>query len=294
MITLKQLQVFASIARHGNLGEAAEEVCLSRGAVSQSLGELERRLGSPLFDRVHPRLQINDQGARLQPLAEEVLNRVADIERLFEADGELAGSLRLGASQTIGNYLLPSLLVHQPWLQAKVTITNTRNLCDMVARFELDMALIEGENRHAELESENWLMDEMLIVAAPSHALAGQNSLTPAGLDNNDWVLREPRSGSREQFDRQLAPHVGSFGRLLELNTPEAVMYAVEQGLGLTLISRLAVAERLNSGRLVIIDVGLPVQRTLQLVWHRQKYHSALLRRFVAICREQADVAVTR
>lgn len=71
-------------------------------------------------------------------------------------------------------------------------------------------------------------------------------------------------------------------------------MNAVEQGLGLTLISRLAVAERLNTGRLVVIDVGLQVQRTLQLVWHRQKYHSALLRRFVAVCREQTDVSVTR
>ncbi|MDP5293420.1 LysR substrate-binding domain-containing protein [Oceanimonas sp. CHS3-5] len=288
MITLKQLQVFASIARHGNLGLAAEEVCLSRGAVSQSLSELERRLGSPLFDRVHPRLQLNDQGLRLQPLAEDVLSRVADIERQFEGGGELTGHLRLGASQTIGNYLLPALLARQPWLQAGVTITNTQTLCDMVARFELDMALIEGENRHAELDTQDWLQDEMLIVAGPSHVLAGQGCLTPACLAGSDWVLREPRSGSREQFDRQLAPHLADMGRVLELNTPEAVMQAVEQGLGLALISRLAAADRLARGRLVVIDVGLDLPRTLSLVWHRQKYHSALLRRFVDTCRAAA------
>ncbi|AEY00165.1 LysR family transcriptional regulator [Oceanimonas sp. GK1] len=285
MITLKQLQVFASIARHGNLGLAADEVCLSRGALSQSLGELERRLGSPLFDRVHPRLQLNDQGRRLQPLAEDVLGRVADIERQFAGGGELTGSLRLGASQTIGNYLLPALLARQPWLQAAVTITNTQTLCDMVARFELDMALIEGENRHADLETQDWLQDEMQIVAAPSHLLAGQPKLTPACLAGCDWVLREPRSGSREQFDRQLAPHLNRMGKILELNTPEAVMQAVEQGLGLALISRRAAADRLARGRLVVIDVGLELPRTLRLVWHRHKYHSALLRRFVEMCR---------
>ncbi|MCC4264489.1 LysR family transcriptional regulator [Oceanimonas baumannii] len=287
MITLKQLQVFASIARHGNLGLAAEKVCLSRGAVSQSLSELERRLGCPLFDRVHPRLQLNDQGQRLQPLAEDILSRVADIERQFEEGGEFTGSLRLGASQTIGNYLLPALLARQPWLQAAVTITNTQTLCDMVARFELDMALIEGENRHADLETQDWLLDEMLIIATPVHSLAGQSCLTPGCLAGSDWVLREPRSGSREQFDHQLAPYLNGMGRMLELSTPEAVMQAVEQGLGLALISRLAAADRLAQGRLTVLDVGITLSRTLKLVWHRKKYHSSLLRRFVDICREE-------
>jgi DNA-binding transcriptional LysR family regulator len=77
-------------------------------------------------------------------------------------------------------------------------------------------------------------------------------------------------------------------GKILELNTPEAVMQAVEQGLGLALISRRAAADRLARGRLVVIDVGLELPRTLRLVWHRQKYHSALLRRFVDTCREVA------
>ena len=291
MITLKQLQVFTSIARHGNLGRAAEEICLSRGAASQSLGELERRLGGPLFDRVHPRLQLNDQGRRLQPMAEDVLSRVADIEQQFggsrESESGLAGSLRIGASQTIGNYLLPALLARQPWLQAAVTITNTQTLCDMVARFELDMALIEGENRHADLETQDWLLDEMLIIATPVHSLAGQSCLTPGCLAGSDWVLREPRSGSREQFDHQLAPYLNGMGRMLELSTPEAVMQAVEQGLGLALISRLAAADRLAQGRLTVLDVGITLSRTLKLVWHRKKYHSSLLRRFVDICREE-------
>ena len=113
-LTLQQLKVFATIARHGNLGGTASELCLSKGAVSQSLQELERQLATPLFDRVHPRLQLNNEGRLLQPAAEELLTRMQEIEQLFSPDAEPSGQLRLGASQTIGNYLLPSLLAGRP------------------------------------------------------------------------------------------------------------------------------------------------------------------------------------
>lgn len=146
-LTLQQLKVFATIARYGNLGLAANELCLSKGAVSQSLQELERQLATPLFDRIHPRLQLNNEGRLLQPAAEELLTRMQDIETLFSPDAEPSGQLRLGASQTIGNYLLPALLatskqeLGQP---PRVTITNTHQLCHLLANFELDLALIEG------------------------------------------------------------------------------------------------------------------------------------------------------
>lgn len=292
MISLKQLHAFTSIARHGSLGLAAAELFLSKGALSQSLAELERQLGQPLFDRVHPHLKLNDQGRQLQPLAEEILSRITDIEHLFDEQGAPSGTLRLGASQTIGNYLLPKLLAQQPELQAKVRITNTHNLCEMLLRFELDMALIEGENFHPSLVSQDWLNDEMLIVASPTHPLVnkdktGKSELSLAQLAGQNWVLREPQSGNREQFDRELAPNIGTLGRVLELNTLESVMQAVEQGLGLAFVSRRAANDRLRYGRLVTVDVNTQLSRTLKLVWHKQKYHSALLRDFIGLCEQQ-------
>ena len=201
-LTLQQLKVFATIARHGNLGGAAGELCLSKGAVSQSLQELERQLATPLFDRVHPRLQLNNEGRLLQPAAEELLTRMQEIEQLFGPDAEPSGQLRLGASQTIGNYLLPSLLAggaQELGAAPRVTIANTHLLCHSLAHFELDLALIEGENHHPDLVSEFWLEDEMLIIAPPQHPLAGQRDLPLSLLAGETWVLREPQSGSREQ-----------------------------------------------------------------------------------------------
>ena len=297
-LTLQQLKVFATIARYGNLGLAANELCLSKGAVSQSLQELERQLSTPLFDRIHPRLQLNNEGRLLQPAAEELLTRMQDIENLFSPDAEPSGQLRLGASQTIGNYLLPTLLAsskQELGLPPKVTINNTHLLCHALANFELDMALIEGENHHPDLLAEPWLQDEMLVVAPPGHPLANKKELTLSRLGGETWVLREAQSGSREQFIQQIQPELPRWQPGLELNTLEAVMLAVEKGLGISFISRLAASDRLADGRLIALPLSRRFPRQLSLIWHKQKYHSTSLRHFIHFCRAQVkDAEVSR
>ncbi|WP_421341965.1 LysR substrate-binding domain-containing protein [Aeromonas veronii] len=297
-LTLQQLKVFATIARYGNLGLAANELCLSKGAVSQSLQELERQLSTPLFDRIHPRLQLNNEGRLLQPAAEELLTRMQDIENLFSPDAEPSGQLRLGASQTIGNYLLPTLLAsskQELGLPPKVTINNTHLLCHALANFELDMALIEGENHHPDLLAEPWLQDEMLVVASPDHPLANKKELSLSRLGGETWVLREAQSGSREQFIQQIQPELPRWQPGLELNTLEAVMLAVEKGLGISFISRLAASDRLADGRLIALPLSRRFPRQLSLIWHKQKYHSTSLRHFIHFCRAQVkDAEVSR
>ncbi|MGL6296965.1 MAG: LysR substrate-binding domain-containing protein, partial [Plesiomonas sp.] len=292
-LTLQQLKTFAAIARYGNLGMAANELCLSKGAVSQALQELERQLATPLFDRVHPRLQLNAEGKLLQPVAEELMTRIADIEAMFSPNSEPIGQLRLGATQTIGNYLLPILLAHSVSEQTstpKVAIANTHVLCHALSNFELDLALIEGENHHPDLIADPWLQDEMCIVAAATHPLAKQTELTLSALNGETWVLREPQSGNREQFEQLIQPQLSNSRIGLELNTLEAVMLAVEQGLGITFISRQAAQDRINNGRLVSLPMQQRFPRQLYLAWHKQKYHSAALRRFIQFCRDQAGV----
>ncbi|WP_429125401.1 LysR substrate-binding domain-containing protein [Aeromonas veronii] len=293
-LTLQQLKVFATIARYGNLGLAANELCLSKGAVSQSLQELERQLSTPLFDRIHPRLQLNNEGRLLQPAAEELLTRMQDIENLFSPDAEPSGQLRLGASQTIGNYLLPTLLAsskQELGLPPKVTINNTHLLCHALANFELDMALIEGENHHPDLLAEPWLQDEMLVVAPPAHPLANKKELSLSRLGGETWVLREAQSGSREQFIQQIQPELPRWQPGLELNTLEAVMLAVEKGLGISFISRLAASDRLADRRLIALPLSRRFPRQLSLIWHKQKYHSTSLRHFIHFCRAQVNNA---
>ncbi|MFP8967439.1 LysR family transcriptional regulator [Pokkaliibacter sp. CJK22405] len=291
-ITVRQLEAFAAIARHGNLTAAAEALSLTKGALSQALQQLENQLGTPLFDRVHPRLQLNSEGQQLQPMVEDALSRLTDIAYRFHPERAAQGVLRLGASQTIGNYLLPALLARlqrEGNIRPDVRITNTHQLGDRLLNFELDLALIEGEIRHPDIHSQHWREDEMVVVAAPTHALATATTLTVRDLSGQAFVLREPNSGSRERFDHDLLPGLEHCGQLLQLNTLEAVMQAIEQGLGLTLISELAVADRLASGRLIALPLTQRFPRELRLAWHRKKYHTRLMQRFIELCEPQTS-----
>lgn len=109
-LTLKQLRVFSAIALHGNMTQASEMLFLTKPALSMALQELEKQLGQRLFDRVNNRLHLNSQGRRLLPMADELLQRAHQIEQTFQQDTELSGSLHIGASNTIGNYMLPQML----------------------------------------------------------------------------------------------------------------------------------------------------------------------------------------
>lgn len=294
-VSFRQLKAFVAVARLGNLGAAADQLCLTRGAISQAIKELETQLGTPLFDRAHPHLLLNSEGVLLLPLADEMLTRLDDIGALFDQSGDAAGSgkavLRIGASQTIGNYLLPSLLAKLgPEWRLSVFIANSQQLAERLLAFELDLALIEGEVTHPQLHSEAWQQDQMLLVASPGHPLAQHvaatgAALNPADLEGQYWVLREPASGSREQFDKYLRPQLSNPGTVLELNTLEAVLNTVQQGLGLTLVSELAARDRLQSGALQVLPFAQPMPRQLHLCWHKDKYLSAASRRFIRFCR---------
>lgn len=291
-VSFRQLKAFVAVARLGNLGAAADQLCLTRGAISQAIKELETQLGTPLFDRAHPHLLLNSEGVLLLPLADEMLTRLDDIGALF-GDNEGKGKvvLRIGASQTIGNYLLPGLLAQLgPQWQLSVFIANSQQLAARLLAFELDLALIEGEVTHPQLHSEAWQQDQMLLVASPAHPLAQHAAatgavLSPSDIEGQYWVLREPASGSREQFDKYLRPQLSNPGTVLELNTLEAVLNTVQQGLGLTLVSELAARDRLQSGALQVLPFIQVMPRQLHLCWHQDKYLSAASQRFIRFCR---------
>ena len=176
-ITLRQLEIFRAIALTGSTTAAAQSVPLSQSAASTALGEFERSLGARLFDRVGKRLLLNDNGRALLPLALGVLDGAQHIERAFAVGGvNLAADLRLYASTTIGNYILPRLLSSfrelVPAVQLDVRIGNTLEVVTAVREFSADLGLIEGPCHAADINVIPWFEDELVIVAAPGHPLA--------------------------------------------------------------------------------------------------------------------------
>lgn len=297
-LTLRQLLIFTAVADTGSTTAAGERVPLSQSATSGALNELEGLLGAPLFDRIGKRLLLNDNGRALLPQARALLDGAQEIESQFglgstqAATAPLITRLRVGASTTIGNYVLPALVASYlrawPGASVDVVIGNTRDVADSVSRLAVDLGLIEGPCHEAELRVAPWLHDELVIVAAPTHGLAqhsAQARVPLKALRQARWLLREPGSGTREAVEHALLPHLHQLNGGMQPGSTEAIKQAAAEGVGLACLSLCAVQDLLTLGRLVVLRTTLPrLTRRFYLVQHRQKRLSGNLQRFVVHC----------
>jgi len=285
-LSLRQLEVFVATARAGSTRAAADRVARSQSAASAALAELESSLGVQLFDRVGRRLMLNENGRALLPQAASLLERAVELEHLFLQ--ARATPLRLAASLTIGEYLLPGLLARwklaHPDHPVQLMIGNTREVIEAVVRFDADVGFIEGSQTHPRLIVRPWLTDELVIVAAPQHALVGQ-AVTLRQLREATWALREPGSGTREASDLWLLERVGPLKVEFELSSPEAIKRLVAAGAALGCLAREVVAHELALGSLVELKTSLPrARRRLSMVLHRDKHVGRDTGEFIRHC----------
>lgn len=296
-LTLRQLRIFAAVADCNSTSGAADKVSLSQSATSAGLIELERMLGLKLFDRVGKKLQLNDNGRSLLPRALSLLDSAEEMERWARSGADQIGQLRIGASTTIGNYLLPRLLAafrnglqkaaRDDW-DIKVVVANTAAVIAQVAAFEIDFGLIEGPCHEKQIEVRPWLEDELVFVAAPGFLSAGRRRrLSVAELSRSGpWLLREPGSGTRESIDRLLGPHIHLLRAGIEFGNSEAIKRAAASGLGIACLSRYVVQDLLKSRELQEIPTELPrLTRQLHLVVHERKHRSNGMERLIAYLR---------
>jgi DNA-binding transcriptional LysR family regulator len=283
-LTLRQLQIFRCVAESGSTAAAAAAIALSQSATSAAINELERVLELQLFDRIGKRLQLNDNGRALLPQALAVLDGAGWIERWALDRESHIGTLRIGASTTIGNYLLPQVLagfrdslaerVRQNW-QVQVAIANTAVIASQVAAFELDLGLIEGPCHEPELTVQPWLEDELVVVAAANDPILprGKNKRIPLEtLSKATWLLREEGSGTREIINQLLIPYLHHLRPGIQFGNPEAIKRAAASGLGISCLSRFVVRDLLETGVLVAPPTELPpLTRHFYLVMHQQK-----------------------
>jgi DNA-binding transcriptional LysR family regulator len=290
--TLRQISVFVAVARQESVSRAAVALSLSQSATSTALGELERLYATQLFDRVGKTLRLNALGQSLLPHAVELIERAQAIETVLEGRAGF-GRLRIGATLTIGNYLatliVADFLKRHPESSVALQVHNTATIIDQVAGYDLDLGLIEGNCQHPDLVVEPWVEDELVVFCAPTHplaSLAGKGSATLAELSSEHWIVREPGSGTRETLDSALRHHHSELKVRLELEHTEAIKRAVEFGLGIGCISRLALREAFRRGSLVAIATPeLDLLRHFNFLWHRRKFQTAGMREFVALCR---------
>jgi DNA-binding transcriptional LysR family regulator len=285
--TLRQVEVFLAVARTGSVSRAGDELAMSQSAVSSSLAELERQFDVRLFDRLGKRLRLSEMGRAIRSRAEAVWDQAHELETLL-ADHAGTGQLRLGATLTIGNYVAVPLMARYmrdvPRSVVHLDIANTEEIARRVANFEIDVGLIEGELSHPHLRVTPFRDDELVVFCAPTHPLARKRTLGDADLLSASWIVRERGSGTRQAFDRAMHGILPELRIALELQHTEVIKRAVEAGLGLGCVSRLALADVFGHGTLKPRSVPhRDFRRRFYYVLHRQKHVSADIRRWLTL-----------
>lgn len=273
---LGALELLLAVARHGSLGRAAREVGITQPAASSRIRSMERQLGVALVDRSPRGSRLTDAGA----LVTDWARRVVEAAEAFDVGAQALrdrrdSRLRVAASMTIAEYLLPGWLIalraERPDTAVSLQAGNSAAVAALLVAGEADLGYVEGLSVPEGLQGVVVAHDRLVVVAAPGHRWARRRApVTPAELAAMPLVLREYGSGTRQVLDSALAGHGGLAAPLLELASTTAVKGAAVSGAGPAVLSELAVTEELASRRLVEVPVeGVDLRRELRAVWPR-------------------------
>jgi DNA-binding transcriptional LysR family regulator len=289
----RRLQVFHAVAKHLSFTKAGEALFMTQPAVTFQIKQLEEHFNTHLFERGHGQISLTDAGRIVFDYAERILGLSNELDaRLKDLTGQISGPLLIGASMTIAEYLLPKVLGEFsgrfPSVVPRLLVANSEHVQFQLAEQSLDVGFIEGDSLLPSLVTEVVCEDELLVVCAPAHPLAQQQSIAPSQLAQHAYISREPGSGTREVTDHYLQK-VGippeSLQPAMELGSPEALKGLVATGRGFAIMSRATVIKETRLGLLLGIPLSPRLVRNLSVVYVKQKFSSKLVSTFVAFAK---------
>jgi DNA-binding transcriptional LysR family regulator len=290
-MNLNQLRVFRAVLEEGSITRAARALRISQPAVSKQLAELEVSLGTSLVDRLPRGIRLTAAGELLSDHVRRIFQeeRAAELA-IAEFLGLRQGQLSVGASTTIGSYLVPRVFgdfrVLHPKVALELSISNTRTIQNRVLEAQLDVGLTEGFASSDALEIEVLSHDEMVLIVAPEDPLAKRSSISVQQLPELPFIVRERGSGTRDVIEASLYEHGVVRQPVMTLGSTEAVKNAVARGLGVAIVSRLTVALELSAGHLIELPVeGLKIRRALHLLTLKGKHPGPAAREFLRLLR---------
>jgi DNA-binding transcriptional LysR family regulator len=284
-MNLRHLAVFYAVAETGSLSKAAERLYITQPAVSRQLKALEDALGLALLDREPRGVRLTEAGQILSDYASRIFALSMRASASMEEISSLkAGRLSLGASTTIGNYLLPQVLAQfrtlYPGMDIRLEICNTECVQRLLLEDRIDMGFTEGFVEHQELDEHIFMHDELAIIAPPGHPLASEDCCADIPtLCKQTWVMREPGSGTQAVLESILRSHGCSEPHsVFTLGSTEAVKGAVLAGAGIAGVSYLTVINEISAGTLVRVPCpDVVFQRPLHQLRHRNRHTSPVI-----------------
>lgn len=281
------MRVFVTVVEQRHFSKAGELLNLSQPGVSLHIRNLENELGAKLLHRSPKQVRLTEAGTILYKHAKQIVAHYeeAGLEIQMLQD-EVTGSLHIGASFTIGEYILPAKLaefVNQyPQVNIQVTIGNTEEIIEAIRSNQLDVGFIEGASQGTDLTVIPYMKDEMIVVAPSTHPLSESVSLDQNLLQNQVWVLREQGSGTRAFSDHFMQEFAISHKRSYVFNSSQGVKEAVSAGLGIAMLSRWIVRKELASGEMKELRIRHShLERDFSIIRHKEASSSMALTVFL-------------
>jgi DNA-binding transcriptional LysR family regulator len=275
MLNLLEMQVFAVAAETENFSETARRLHLSQPAVSQRIHSLERHLGIRLFRRAGRSVELTDGGRVLLPMARELLDMIRQIEEtMWALEGEIAGHVTIGCTTTAGKYALPILAAsfnrEYPNVQVTIEMCQCDSVEDPLLARDVHVGISNTKIVHRDMECQPFFKDHIVLIVPADHPLAQRSSVQPFELLDQPFILREEGCSTCQMLEEGLSAQQIRLDQLhvvMSVGNSEAIVMAVEHGLGIAFISRLAAVGGIESGRLVEVPVeGLHLERQLHAV----------------------------
>jgi DNA-binding transcriptional LysR family regulator len=298
----RRLQVFHTVARLLSFTKAAETLHMTQPAVTFQVRQLEEYFNTRLFDRTHNRISLTEAGERVYQFADRIFELYAEMENAVrEMTGEISGSLTIGASTTIAEYMLPALLgdfrARYPEVSIHLKVSNTDGIVSMVENNTIDLGVVEAPVSNKNLVVDACRMDQLVAIVPPGHEAASKKIIKLAELLEYPFICREEGSGTREVINEHLGKAEGCAAGLniaMELGSPEAVKGAVEAGMGISVVSRATILKELKLGTLVAIELDPALERPFSFVHQKQKFRVRVMEELLEFarnyCREHQNV----
>lgn len=293
----RRLQVFHAVARLLSFTKAAESLHMTQPAVTFQVRQLEEYFNTRLFDRTHNRISLTDAGKKVHEHADRIFEIYAEMENsVRELTGEVSGILILGASTTIAEYMLPSLLgdfkAKYPDVSVRLKVSNTEGIVSMVENNIIDLGVVEAPVGNKNLSVEHCKTDQLVAIVPPTHELAEFDVLPAQRLLDFPYICREEGSGTREvivEYLNQIGLNANELNVIMELGSPEAIKGAVEAGIGITVLSHATLVKEIKLNTLKAIPLDPPLTRPFSFVHQKQKFRQLAMDELLEFARQYCE-----
>jgi len=268
-LTLRQIRIFSSAAKHSSFARAAEELSLTAPAVSMQIKELEQEIGAPLFSRVGRRVELTSAGEYFWVFARKIQSTLSEADSVMQKlRGSESGTLRIGLVST-AKYSVPRMMglfrEDHPNIQIRLDIGNRDQLVTKLRDGDIDLAVMGRPPKNLETRAEVFAHHPHAFIANPKHPLAQYTGILASALNNEELISREEGSGTRVIMERFLEQHRLKPSITMEMASNETIKQAVIAGLGISFVSLHTVGLEIEHGQLIILDIeNTPVLRA----WH--------------------------